>query len=123
MGNNPVIINLKGEPKSTSHIYSMTCRGRFASMYMNKNGKMVKASYIKQTLEQWHSSPITGDVEIHVKLYFGTRRKADIDNFGKLILDSLTDIVWEDDSQIQKMLVEKFYCKEDPRIELSILVI
>jgi len=114
-------ITLLGEPKSTQHIYKMTCRGRFASMYMSKEGKMIKDSYILQSRLKWANKPVTGDVTVYIKLYFGTKRKADIDNFGKLLLDSLTGIVWEDDSQIQKMTVEKHYDKLNPRIEIDIV--
>ena len=88
---------------------------------MTKDGKVVKASYVEQTLEQWHSVPLQGLLEIHVGLYFGTKRKSDIDNFHKLSFDSLSKIVWVDDKQIQKMTVEKFYDKSSPRIEITIL--
>jgi len=113
-------ITLLGEPKSTSHIYKMTCRGRFASMYMSKDGKTIKDSYIRQASSQWHSMPLDNDLDIDLKIYFGTRRKADIDNFNKLSFDALTGIVWEDDSQIKRMTIEKLYDKETPRIEIHI---
>lgn len=88
---------------------------------MSKEGKKVKASYVEQTIAQWPNKPLTGDVTVHVGLYFGTKRKADIDNFHKLSFDALTKIVWVDDSQIQKMTVEKFYDKKNPRTEITIL--
>ncbi len=116
-------IILHGEPKSTSHIYKMTCRGRFASMYMSKEGKMIKESYIKQTKLQWANKAIKGDVRVYIELYFGTKRKSDIDNFGKLLLDSLTGICWVDDSQIVDMRVVKKYDKNKGRIEITIDVI
>lgn len=115
-------ITLLGEPKSTGSIYRAVSRGKFAGVYMSKAGKTIKASYVRQTLAVWHSSPITGDVSVNVRLYFGTKRRSDIDNFHKLSFDALTKIVWEDDSQIQKMTVEKFYSKENPRIEIDIIV-
>lgn len=88
---------------------------------MSKEGKTVKLSYIEQATSQWANKPLTDDVSVHVGLYFGTKRKADIDNFHKLSFDALTKIVWVDDSQIQKMTVEKFYDKKNPRIEITIL--
>jgi len=111
---------LLGEPKSTSHIYKMTCRGRFASMYMSSDGRTIKKSYLKQVSEQWQQEKILEPVSINIDLYFGTKRQCDIDNFHKLSLDALTGTVWEDDSQIQKMIVEKHYDKENPRIEIVI---
>lgn len=116
-----MIITLLGEPKSTQHVYKMTCKGRFASMYMSKEGKMIKDSYKHQSTLQWANKPLTGDVSVTIVLYFGTKRKADIDNFNKLLLDSLTGICWEDDSQITDMKVCKRYDKLNPRIEIDIV--
>jgi Holliday junction resolvase RusA-like endonuclease len=113
-------IILLGEPKSNQKIYKITSRGRFASMYMSKEGKSIKKSYKTQSKLQWANKLILDDVSVEIKLYFGTKRKCDIDNFGKLLFDSLTGIVWEDDSQIQKMIVEKHYDKINPRIEIKI---
>jgi Holliday junction resolvase RusA-like endonuclease len=116
-----MMITLLGEPKSNQKIYKIRSTGRFATMYMSSEGKSIKGSYSNQARLKWHSVPLQGDVEIYVKLYFGTKRKCDIDNFGKLLLDSLTGICWHDDSQIQKMTVEKHFCKEKPRIEIDVI--
>src|ERR1017187_1427572 len=99
-------IILLGEPKSTGHIYRTTCRGNFASVYMNKEGKELKESYCWQAIAQNKRRPlITEPIEVTIALFFGTKRKADVDNFNKLVLDSLTGIVWLDDSQIQKLTI------------------
>lgn len=113
-------ITLLGEPKSTSHIYKMTCRGKFASMYMSKEGKDIKESYQWQAKSQWKKKPLIEDLEISIKLFFGTKRKVDIDNFNKLILDSLTGICYVDDSQIQKATIEKHYDKNNPKTQITI---
>ena len=113
-------IILKGEPKSTGAIYKIACRGHFGNYYMSKQGKDVKNSYQSQAKSQWKNKPIEKDIEINIKLFFGTNRKSDWDNFHKLSMDSLSGIVWIDDSQIQKATVEKYYDKENPRIEINI---
>lgn len=89
-------------------------------MYMSSDGKALKDSYGWQARSQWRLEPLQGDVEIEVGLYFKSKRSHDIDNFGKLLLDSLTGIVWIDDKQIQKMTVEKFHDKDNPRIEITV---
>ncbi len=114
-------ITLLGEPRSTNHIYKIIRLGKFYRIGLTKEGQAMKNSYYLQTRSQWQSEPLEGNVEAHIKLYFGTKRKADIDNYHKLSLDSLTGVVYKDDSQIQKMVVEKFYDKLQPRIEISIL--
>jgi Holliday junction resolvase RusA-like endonuclease len=46
-------------------------------------------------------------------------KKPDCDNLAKSILDSLTDILWVDDSQIIELNCKKFY-GEPPRTEVKI---
>jgi Holliday junction resolvase RusA-like endonuclease len=41
---------------------------------------------------QWRGKPLTGDIDLSVTLYFGTKRKADWDNFHKLWADALNGI-------------------------------
>lgn len=116
------MITLKGQPKSTQHCYKMTCRGRFASLYMSKDCKDIKADYQIQAKQQWKHEPLTCDLELEVKLYFGTKRVVDVDNFNKLWADSLSGIVYDDDKQIQKLTVSKHYDKEDPRVTISMVL-
>ena len=113
-------ITLTGNPKSTQHIYKITCRGKFASLYMSKEGKDIKKRYKEEILGQYNGEPLKDMVEMDVKLYFGTRRKKDVDNFSKIINDALSGIVYEDDVQIKRLTVEKFYLKENPHIEIII---
>lgn len=109
-------ITLLGNPKSSSHIYRFHSRGG----YMTKEGKAIKEDYILQAKQQYKGKPLKGDLFIEIALYFGDKRKRDWDNYHKLSMDALNDIVWEDDVQIQKATVIKGYDKENPRIEIEI---
>lgn len=113
------MITLTGEPKSTQTIYRYACRGSFPTMYMTKVGKDIKEQYSLEAKSQWKKEPIKGDIKMWVTLYFGTKRVHDIDNFSKLLLDSLTGIVYEDDVQIQELHIKKEFDKSNPRIELE----
>jgi Holliday junction resolvase RusA-like endonuclease len=46
-------------------------------------------------------------------------KKPDVDNICKLILDALSGVCYEDDVQICKLEIKKFY-SENPRVELEI---
>ncbi|WP_143287345.1 RusA family crossover junction endodeoxyribonuclease [Caloramator quimbayensis] len=46
-------------------------------------------------------------------------KKPDVDNIVKSILDSLNKIAYDDDSQVVKCDVEKFY-DENPRVEVEL---
>jgi len=115
-----VEITLTGNPLSTQHIYKYFCRGRFGGFYMSKKGKDAKARYKEEIKEQYKGEPMEQDVEMYVKLFFGTKRKVDVDNFSKLVNDALSELVYVDDVQIKKLTTEKFYDKENPHIEILI---
>lgn len=87
---------------------------------MTPAGKALKEQYQWEARSQWKGKPLQGDIEVSITLYFGTKRKADLDNFNKLSLDALTGIVWEDDSQIADMRVRRAYDKTRPRIEINV---
>lgn len=112
-------ITLLWNPKSTNHIYKMTCRGKFASMYMTQEWKNLKELYSLQARVQ-KTDFLTCDISVEVILYFWDKRKRDLDNHNKLWMDSLSGIVYEDDKQIKQMLLRKEYDRENPRIEINI---
>ena len=114
-------ITLNGEPQSTNNIYRSHCRFGFPSVYMSANGKTLKTDYQWQIKSQYHGKPIKGDIKMKVDLYLGTKRKQDIDNFNKILYDSLTGILYIDDSQIIEVLTRKLYDPKSPRIELFII--
>jgi Holliday junction resolvase RusA-like endonuclease len=113
-------IVLSGEPKSTQHIYRYACRGHFPTMYMTREGKALKEQYQWEAKSQWKGPPLTGDVGLHITFYFGTKRRRDLDNQNKLVLDALTGIAYEDDSQIADLHLLRAYDKGRPRVEIAI---
>lgn len=110
-------IILLGNPISTNVIY----RRHKSIIYLSKEGKDLKNSYQWEAKSQFKKKPITSELEISVSLYFKDKRRRDIDNWCKILLDSLTGIVWVDDSQIRKMTIKKLMDKNNPRIELEVL--
>lgn len=88
---------------------------------LSPKARALKEDYGWQAKQQYKGIPIGNELELYIKIYFGTKRKYDWDNFHKLSMDALTGIVWEDDSQIRKATVEKLYDKENPRIEIELI--
>ena len=62
----------------------------------------------------------TGDCKVSLEFHHHTRRKHDVDNYAKCILDFMSNIVYLDDKQVQELNVKKFYDKENPRIVIRI---
>lgn len=109
---------LLGEPKSTQHIYGILCKP-YPTIYLKREGKAIKEDYSWQAKSQWRQPLLDVPFGINITFYHKTKRKQDIDNFFKLVFDSLTRVVWEDDNLITEMNVRKGYDPLSPRIEIE----
>lgn len=87
---------------------------------MKKEAKELKEHYIYQVEQQYNWPIIEDSLLLIVKYYFPDNRRRDRDNRHKLICDSMTWIVYKDDSQIKEASVEMLVDKEKPRIEIYI---
>lgn len=87
---------------------------------MTKAGKDLKESYQWEAKSQWRGKPKVGDLALNVVLFFGDKKIRDLDNYNKILLDALTGIAWEDDSQISELHILREYDKKNPRIEVYI---
>jgi len=61
---------------------------------------------------------ITERLQITIRLFFPDKRVRDWDNFHKISMDSLTGIVWKDDSQVKRATIEMM--DGEPRIEVRV---
>lgn len=57
---------------------------------------------------------------IRVRFFLGNRRKIDIDNLLKPVMDAGTRLVWADDSQVAEVYAVMLKDERDPRIEILI---
>lgn len=112
-------ITLLGEPKSTQHLYKITCRP-FPSLYMTAEGKAIKEDYAWQAKSQWAGKEMINEpFGMIVRYFHKTKRKQDIDNFAKAMLDSMSRIVFSDDNLIHEMHSFKYHDPLSPRIEIE----
>lgn len=66
---------------------------------------------------QWHA---TGEFELECAVYFGDKYRRDIDNCFKSCGDALNGLLYDDDSQVAKLGVERFLGADKPRMEVFI---
>lgn len=74
---------------------------------LSKKYRQAKEALQWEIRSQWKGEPLEGDVAVTIIHYWKGKRKRDIDNYLKLLGDSMTDIVYLDDSQIVEMHVYK----------------
>lgn len=109
-------LKLKGTPPSTQSIY----RHRGHIVYMTKEGKEVKEGYQWEIKSQYKGKPLLQPISVVLELYFKDKARRDVDNFNKLVLDAGSGILWQDDSQIQELIIRKYLDKLKPRVELMV---
>ena len=107
-------ILLLTKPISLNSMY----RGR---RFLTENSKATKCGMQGEIRSQVNFSPLRVPVALNVYFFFSDNRRRDIDSHLKCLLDSLTGIVYEDDSQIHELHVFKSVDKKNPRTIIEIL--
>ena len=102
-------------PVSTNALYAHTGRRRF----MTDRGARNKQAIGWEARSQYRAKPLEGPLKVQIALYWPDKRKHDIDNI-KVLLDALTGIVWEDDSQIVDLHLTKSIDTKQPRVEMTL---
>jgi len=57
-------------------------------------------------------SPMEGDLEVVIEFTRENRKRVDLDNLSKAVLDAMNGIVYRDDQQIVRLRLEKKFDKE-----------
>lgn len=88
-------------------------------------------TYTPKSTEQWERlvatvalshkvKPTADNVELTLIFRLPTRRRLDIDNLCKGVMDGLNRVAWKDDAQVVKLVATK-HCTEPPHgVEITI---
>lgn len=113
-----ISLTLNEVAPTINHIWKHSNRGGFVRTYLTKEGKEFKERLAAKVPKGF--KPIEGTCRVELDLTFPTKRKNDIDNYCKAILDALNRKVYVDDSQIIELLIRKHYEKNQPKIKIKI---
>lgn len=61
-----------------------------------------------------------GNIAVELHFSLPTKRRVDLDNLSKNLLDSLNNVVYLDDKQIFDLRITKYVDKENPGVEIII---
>lgn len=112
-------IEMEEEAPSINHVWRRAYIHGIPRTYMTQKGREFKERLSNIVPKDF--IPIEKDCRVDIKLTFPTKRKSDIDNRLKVILDGLNNKAYIDDSQITELHVYKTYEKNKPRIEIEVI--
>lgn len=105
-----MIVRIDGEPTPKGRPRFSVIKGRAYAYTPEKTRAAEEAM-------RWHlRSAVTGQPDnesaFHVRMVFAAKSKrADADNFAKLVLDAANGIVWGDDRQVTRLIVDLYRVK------------
>lgn len=125
-----------GEPKGKGRPRVSTRNG-FARAYTPKDTANYE-NLVRYTYQSDVGIMLQGDITARITAYFPIpksvskkqrqmmldkviphTKKVDCDNIAKIILDSLNEVAYDDDKQIYRIVVEKWY-SDVPRVEVEL---
>jgi crossover junction endodeoxyribonuclease RusA len=94
-------------PPSVNGYWRAIRRGNLCTQIISKKGReYAEAVSTSVNAAGLTTTPLAGRLEVTILLCAPDRRRRDVDNYSKAVLDSLTKAgVWEDDSQIDVLTV------------------
>ena len=95
-------------PPSINDYYGHHCKFNYAKIYIKTKGKEYRNTVLNYVIR--NQLQLKANIALTVNIFFtpSTNHKQDVDNVLKCLLDALTHAeVWEDDSLIYKLSIEK----------------
>ena len=94
-------------PPTVNSYYRHKVTGKLATVYVSQEGKAYRKAVNLCLMEHGIKTyALEGDLRVEIEVFPPDRRKRDIDNLLKSLLDSLTHAqVWKDDNQISDLRI------------------
>jgi Holliday junction resolvase RusA-like endonuclease len=87
-------------------------------VHVSEEAENYKAGVRWKALHQ-HMTPMAGNVAVYVNVYRAQKR-GDLDNYAKVLCDSLNGAAYHDDSQVAELHMWLHDDKDNPRVEVEI---
>lgn len=108
-----VAFTIYGEPASKERP-RVTSKGTFTPKRTVDAEKAVRAAYrAAATTSNGEVRKLEGKLQASMVFFNGNRRRRDLDNMVKLVLDALNGIAYDDDVQVHRKLAEKYFTSSD----------
>ena len=69
---------------------------------------------------KWRKPDAKSKIILRIWIYWADLRRRDADNLGKVLLDSLTGVLYEDDRQVLPRVMDMNVDRRNPRVEIEL---
>lgn len=113
-------------PPSMNHYWRSVAMGRSVRVLISARGRAYRAQVarsvaLKATVGASGRHPLAGRLAVTVTAYPPDRRRRDLDNLGKALLDACTHAgIWLDDSQIDDLRIVRGQVAKPALVEIEI---
>lgn len=94
-------------------------KGRFYSPSTPEEQRI--AAHLEAQMD--YKAPSSEDVSITVRFYRANKRRVDLDNLLKLVLDAANGVIWEDDFSVKQIQARMSIDKNHPRTEMEVVTL
>ena len=95
-------------PPSLNAYYGYHCKFNYATVYVKTAGKEYRKQVLDYVIKNNLQLKANVALEVRITIHPKDNRRWDLDNRLKCLLDALTEAeVWDDDSLIFKIIIEK----------------
>ena len=102
-----VRFTIDGEPKSKQRA-RVTARGTYTPTETREAEQRVRTAW-----EQTNADPFEYQVIVTIDFFNGNKRRRDLDNMAKLVLDALNKVAYADDYQVVGLNLRKIFTTRD----------
>ena len=116
-----IALNLPWPPSTNTYYRSMRSGKLSGRVLISDKGRQYRNQVISQILSMPRTNMLTGKIAVKVYAYPPDKRKRDLDNIFKSLLDSLTHAqVWRDDSNIDDLHILRMQTIKGGKIYIEI---
>jgi Holliday junction resolvase RusA-like endonuclease len=74
---------------------------------ISQRGRLFKNAFTSAIVNNKNTKRIAGAVSVEIHFEFADKRRRDVDNFAKVVLDCAKTLLFDDDSDIWQLLMSK----------------
>lgn len=116
-----ITINLPFTPLAKSNSYKRGKNSFYKSKNIREQEILITNAATAAVTAVKGFTPFTGPVFVSINVFYKDKRRRDIDNALKILFDCFNKIVWLDDKQVVRLVINKTIGAKSPMTQIDII--